>query len=142
MKAFRELHHRFPIKSEPLSRFSKILKLLEGYLGLTHAALLFRSEKGFESFSTTEKSEISQGTSNFHHLTMNKKPLTRGAGGKKGRSVYWPVLIDGECVACYVLELKQGESRFTEEEEVFMELLADRTADFLSEKSLWEKIED
>jgi signal transduction histidine kinase len=73
---------------------------------------------------------------------VKKKPLTRTMGRKKAWSVYWPVLIDRECVACYVLELKSGVSRLTDEEKVFMELLADRTGDFLGEKRLWEKIQD
>jgi K+-sensing histidine kinase KdpD len=142
MKALRELHDHFPLESEPVTHFSKLLKSLENHLDLARTAILFRGEGGFKSFSPVERLVIPEGTSHFRQLTLKKKPLTRGVGQKKARSIYWPVLTDGECVACYALELKPGGSGLTDEEKIFMELLADRTAGFLGEKRLWERIQD
>ncbi len=111
-------------------------------MDLTYAVFLLRNENGFGTISSNEKLEISNKSPVFHRLLKKKKILsTWKTNEHKIRFIYWPILIDGECAACFVLGLQTGEFRLTNDQKLAVELLADQAVDLLLRKKLWEKIQ-
>ena len=141
MIVLRELYKPFSFKNEPWVHFSRCSKLLKKHLNLTHVIFLFRYEKGFKSFLPKEKFELSEKSPFFQSLIKKKKTLISPSMGKpKTRFIYWPILIDGKCMACYVFGLKNEEYPLTNEKKLLMELLTDRATEFLGQKHFWENL--
>jgi nitrogen-specific signal transduction histidine kinase len=142
MIILRGLYKPFLFKNDLPVHFSKISKMIKKKLDLTHAVLLFRDEEGFKSPLPKEKFEISEKSIEFRDLIKkNKILIVRSMDRRKIRSVYWPISIDGECVACYLFGLKSKEIRLSNEKKFLMKLLADRLVDLWSRKLLWEKLQ-
>ncbi len=138
----RELHKQFLVKNELGVQFSRFSKLIEKQMGLTRVVLLFREKDGFRSYSPSQRIAMSEKNPHFNHLIKKNKILTVWSGSKpKIQSVYFPILVEEDCVACYALVSKSKQFSITGEKKIFMKLLVDRTADFLEKKYLWEKLQ-
>jgi K+-sensing histidine kinase KdpD len=171
MNVLQDLIKQFPLKNGPLPIFSRLEKALQKHLDLAQASLLFRSEKGFKSFSNLENPaqstgeqaeptqsqrvrkkvlgpgkvmEIPEKSPLFENLIRKQKPICEGGNGKNGgsRNIFWPVVFQQECVACYALTPKSKGSKLKGDGERVIQLLSDWTALFLREKKLWEELEN
>ncbi len=142
LMVLRELYRPFSFKDNPQDFFSRFSRLLEKHLNLTSAVLFFRDENGFKSYSSKERNKLPEKDPNFNVLVKKKKVLTSGSKGKTGvRTLYWPILVNAEIAACYVLGLKSGEFQLTNENKILMEMSANRVSDYLSQKHLWENLQ-
>ena len=137
------LYRHFPRRDEPLSHFSRAGEGLQKCLGLKKADLLIRQEGVFQSLDSENPRSVSLPRPVFLRLTRPPHPKPVSFKNRElPWTVFWPVVVEGECVACWALSPKAPGSALSPGEKKLMEMAADRTAVGLGERALWNGLEN
>jgi signal transduction histidine kinase len=138
----RSLSRRFPRNHDPLSRFSIVERWLQKNLGLKKATLLLLHGKEFTVLAFPRKAVLTEGAPEFRRLRSGRPWMASRNSGNGPWLAVWPVLIDGDCIACWALGPKKRKAPWTKKDTQVMEWLADRTGLCLEQRRLWDQLED
>jgi signal transduction histidine kinase len=138
---FQNLCRQFPKKGAAAFSFSAVEKSLQKQLGLTGAVFLLRSEKTLKTIDGKKHLSVSAQKDVFARLSRSLKPWILNRKGGSQWLGFWPVVIGKDWVGCFALGRKAGSRNLSGEEKQLLELLTERTAFYLEEHRLWEKIE-
>lgn len=104
---------------------------------------MIRRDGGFETLDPENPEPVSLPPPGLRRLTGSPRPQPVSVPNSPiPWTFFWPVVVEGECVACWALSPKAGTPSLGPDAKMILEIVSERTAWSLGERSLWEGLEN
>lgn len=100
-----------------------------------------RRGKAFEAHTSSQKIMFDEGSPEIRRMASGRRWIAPTQAAPKPWAALWPVLFGGECIACWALGPKVQKASRKKEEDQIMELVCARTAFWLEQRGLWNRLE-